>query len=363
MKKLFVALAVLSWASFAQAGRYHRNDNLTCNQCHTMHASQQHGFSGPTGAGTFTSANKDLLSKATVSATCGACHDGAVDKERDVIGASANAVHQGTRSAGALNAVAGSGVEASSTDYADWMGHTLGSTAVPPGFPGSAADWQAGGGFDCADCHAVHGNVNFRNVGSDRPRAAAVGGASVTVSVNHGTFNPAYDVNVAVDSSTKKAIDVSYGVGGVAGYKGVDTTKNGMNQFCGTCHGNFHGTANTTSSGYLVRHPTSGVAYDATKLGGLIGDAQTSLVRPVYTDSGKSAFEVGCLTCHKAHGNKRAFGLVIPAVVEGTTYDNTATGSLRHVATVTNYEDGDAASTTLRNLCATCHSQSRKLVK
>lgn len=77
-----------------------------------------------------------------------------------------------------------------------------------------------------------------------------------------------------------------------------------MNLFCATCHGFFHGLANTDSntdgSGAWVRHPSNvttngyGDSY--------IGDNQ---VVPVGDAGGAGTNQVMCLSCHRPHGNSR----------------------------------------------------------
>jgi cytochrome c553 len=76
--------------------------------------------------------------------------------------------------------------------------------------------------------------------------------------------------------------------------------------------------------------------------------AQGSVVRAVFAAAAKNSYEVGCLTCHKAHGNERPFGLIFPD----------------HTDAVVDFENGDAAAMAdgtypIRNLCVTCHSMGR----
>src|SRR5436190_113038 len=55
--------------------------------------------------------------------------------------------------------------------YNEWMGHTLGSTATPPGFNPAAVGlsptwYDPTTGLECTSCHSQHGSpAAFRNLG------------------------------------------------------------------------------------------------------------------------------------------------------------------------------------------------------
>ena len=400
MKKLSFVLAALAFAGLAQAGEYHRMGQLRCTDCHTMHASRQHSMktdgSGVTGIGAGMNAttgtpNDRLLIANGVNATCLACHDGQ-SFAPDVLGANAGSVAAGTRSAGFLNELSES---APATNY----GHTLETTATPPGFSGT---WWLGQPMECENCHAVHGSRAYRNAGLGRVATSqgaasavfanvgatytfvAAGGVDSTVDVSidssDGAAHNALSVVNGTISNTFETAKIRFGKGsgnatnslftglGMAGVTAPKTlAPNGMNSYCAACHGNFHGDTNTlggtstnSSTGvttqHYIRHPTSNVVRtDATFTGAFTGvkdtdptvvlnSVQGDLVRAVFTANDKTAFEVGCLTCHKAHGNDRPFGLLFPS----------------HIGAVSNYEHGDAAALgggdyPIRNLCITCH--------
>jgi len=402
MKKVSVVIAALAWAGLAQAGEYHRMGQLRCTDCHTMHASRQHSMkqdgTGVTGIGAGMNANTGtpndrLLVANGVNATCLACHDGQPFAP-DVLGANGGSVAAGTRSAGFLNDVAEG---APLTNY----GHTLETTATPPGFAGAFA-W-GGQPMECENCHAVHGSRAYRNAGLGR--VAISQGATTATFANVGatyTFVAAgavdESVDVAVDSSdgaahpalsvvngtisnTFETAKIRFGKGsgnatnalftglGMAGVTAPKTlAPNGMNAYCATCHGNFHGDTNTKgtvvgTTQHYIRHPTSGVVRgtgtDTTFTGAFTGvkdtdpsvvlnNVQGDLVRAVFTANNKGAWEVGCLTCHKAHGNDRPFGLIFPS----------------HIGAVADYENGDSAvlgsgDYPIRNLCISCHGMGK----
>lgn len=385
MKKLAFAIASLAWVGFASAGDYHVNDVLKCSQCHTMHASRTHSLSNGSADANFPVAdqtgvgNDKLLTYSTVNLTCLACHDGS--HFPDVLGADANVVWD--RSAGALNAVStglgksgsvgthSAGNAKDGTAYADWMGHTMGALAsvVPPGMPSAdATAWTADGSeFNCSDCHAVHGSVSYRNLGNSHGRAAKAALAPVTYTEG-ASLDATFDVNILDSTAPMSTKSVVFGKGAAGTFKGVASSPAGMNQFCAGCHGNFHGDTNIKDgAGAFIKHPTTGVNYAATNL---IGGAQTALTRPLWADAAQTSFDVGCLTCHKGHGNARGYGLLYPGpMTEGTTYTgSTNKATLAGNAAIVDYENGDGAkdsrgSYPIRNLCATCHSQSRTLRK
>jgi hypothetical protein len=179
------------------------------------------------------------------------------------------------------------------------------------------------------------------------------------------TTDGTLDVTIKAAGRTYLTANVAFGVGSANAAKTPVTTpatptyvKNGMNAYCGVCHGNFHGATNTVDQigGVdFVRHPTSAVQRaDSTGLLNYgLADDQTSLVRPAWVTVEGQAYEAACLSCHKGHGNARGYALIYP--------DNTGTPA--------NYEEGDAAAVDLgdgaglqyplRNLCITCHPMGR----
>lgn len=356
MRKLLVAMAALLSAGYAGAGDYHISTTLRCSQCHAMHASRAHQLNGGAVDADYSGGtpNRNLLIQDGTNETCLACHD-AKAAYPDVFGANGGMVAAGTRSAGALNGTTPSHTDAT---YSAWMGHTLGTEDAPPGWVGiyEATPQE---GFNCANCHEVHGSAAYRNAGGStsmglptqkgpgNPFATAyptynaqnlATGTRATL-VNDGTRN----VTIEVNARDYQTANVSFGRGG----------SNGMNAYCAVCHGNFHGDANTRDliGGVdFIRHPTSGVERLDNTL--LLTTGETNLVRPAWTGAEyTSGYEAACLSCHKAHGNQRGYGLIYPLNDDGNT-------------TIVNYEEGDAAAEAdgtypLRNLCITCHTQGR----
>jgi hypothetical protein len=330
-----------------------------------MHASRQHSYSGAVLSATdYARYNQGvghpkLLTADGTNATCLSCHDAPFGTNTDVFKTNTTTL-MGFRSAGALNGTV-TGHE-DNTVYQDYFGHTLGSTATPPGWDVTANGAYDPGteGFNCSFCHAVHGGAQdaFRNLGGSAYMGPGpiFGTPTNPFKVNYptipantlaaGTFDSTVDVMqwastdrpAGAGTSGRDARNVVFGKGS-ANVNGA----NGMNNYCANCHGLFHGATNVVdASGNNLKHPTSGSNDIVARM--TTGVAQFNVTRPVYTASDKSTGEVGCLTCHKAHGNQHAFGLIWP--LNGTA--ETAT---------TNFEQGDGAA--FQALCKTCHPQAR----
>ncbi len=396
MRRCFVlaaAVAVVAlWAGVAAAGEWHSGNNNYCVDCHTMHFSMQHGFDGgavgttPAPSGNWLSASgpNNFLLKAPANQLCTSCHDGQ-SFAPDVVAANANASPTQGRSAGALND------PAVGAPYDAWKGHTLGTTATPPGFNpavvGAPATWyDPAGGLECISCHAQHGPTTaYRNlgpyalsgaagnirptykfsltefdfVGACRNETAAGDPCSVRINLaapptmNSGaaaTFNAYYDSANIAYGRFDKAI-------------GTGMTSNKMDAFCGACHGNFHGgpadttIANGQTLGGLdgfIRHPTSGITIGASGAAGYGGHSALSRytgastkVKLYSSTAGYTDASPGCVSCHKSHGNQNPFGLVFLNRSATTVGEEGGYGTGQTADTQTGY----------RNLCGQCHGQ------
>jgi mono/diheme cytochrome c family protein len=382
MKRFLIAtIAILAAVTFPViAGEWHAGNTNVCTDCHTMHFSMQHSWSGgavsntglPNGNWLSTSGPNEFLLKAPANQLCLACHDGQTFAP-DVLGTNANASPANGRQAGALND-AGLGAP-----YDAFKGHTLGSTAVPPGFNPTAAgvpttqQYDATGGLECISCHLQHGSATvYRNLG---PRTAA--------------FQPTYDLSTTNDTTKDVWINISapytpntgdpatfnplYATANVtfnrtdpAAPTGATTqTSNRIDTFCSACHGDFHGGPGDANIGAsaaaldgFIRHPTGKTVVGASGTQGYGGHSAlsrytgaTTKVKVYASDrTGFTDATPGCVTCHKSHGNQNPFGLIFlsrnaASVGEEGGY---ATGQ---VEMANGYGQG------YRNLCGQCHGQ------
>jgi len=344
-RRLIWTVAFVLASGVALAGDYHTGTQLICSDCHVMHAQRTHNYSGGGSPVTYTPTH--YLLKGPVNDTCLSCHDGT--GVSDVLGNGFDA----NRSAGALNQV-GAVVD---LVYSDYMGHSLGSTDVAPG-----GSFQNTGGLNCTDCHHQHGYAGFgttdvagNSVTNAYRNLVASGGKGVSYAI--GTNDLTKDV-FETATLMHETINVNFNE--------PSTTDSGIATWCGSCHGDFHGAVGGTEIGGIgappeefVRHPNatvnigdltgghSSIATFASKLYRVrvmspTGDWGT--VGTALDNSGGAYNNVltpTCISCHKAHGNARPFGLIYA--------DGTGT------ATAGPGENG--AGTGARDLCKQCHVQ------
>lgn len=383
---VFAAALVMAAATAGSAGEYHSGANLLCYDCHTMHYSMQHGFDGGAVSSTMalggnwlsTTGPNEFLLKAPANQLCLSCHDGQTFAP-DVFEANTNASPSQGREAGALNDTAGA------APYQTWKGHTLDSTATPPGFNptaiGANANWyDPTGGLECVSCHAQHGPATaYRNLGpyslythgsaletygrptylisatdSDTTADVWINLASYTAgSGSAATFNPYYDTaNIWFNRNDAT--------------QGTEQASNRIGIFCAACHADFHGGPGDTNIGAssaaldgFIRHPNAQVTIGAAGAQGYgghsnlatyqnaTGATQTRVKVAASDTTGYTDASPICLTCHKAHGNQNPFALIF--LNRNSTSVDEQGGWL---ATQTH----DLA-TGYRNLCGQCHGQ------
>jgi hypothetical protein len=375
---------VLILATGGTAGQYHVGDfdTLLCYDCHTMHFSMAHKWeSGDavipgapqilggqlTGDWIGTEGPNQFLLKAPANELCASCHNGQ-PYAPDVLGVNANASPSQGREAGALNNEAQGGL------YETWKGHTLDSTAVPPGYNpalvGISASWYDNTqGLECTSCHLQHGQAaRYRNLG---PRSFPGGSSNapsyvidtvnntakdvwiniassyVAGSGNAATFNPYYDTaNIFFNRNDGTQTSLKY--------------SNRISLQCAACHANFHGGPGDANIGGTLADPEAFLRHPGAQTTiGQSGGGHSALSRyqqattRVKTTSSQQAAGLWtdaspfCLTCHKAHGNQNPFGLIF----------------LNRNAASVDEQGGYATGQTVslqegyRNLCGQCHSQ------
>jgi predicted CXXCH cytochrome family protein len=361
MRKLTLILAVLALSALPMMAQsnYHYNENMNCSDCHSMHASAHNNLTDGsaitdpnTTPGTVINpyyptpnpgpGHHALLKAADVCATC---HDGKTWAP-DVIGDNVNTY---ARSAGGTREGTTGG------------GHKIGSTLGAPGYDGTNVGnyFPAGTTLECASCHSPHGGAGFRNLVPYAMRGAvgAANAAFVTPTVaKAAAFDATRDVTI-LDGNT---YTFGQGAAAMATYYGKNktvysrnaagitfngsTSSNRMDQFCGVCHGAFHGglIGDQVGDGVdFVRHPTSVVTMADAAHGApnttFNANAQANIkVFQVAATPSNTLDSPGCISCHKAHGSNNPFGLIYP---NRTIVDPSEDGA-------GNYKD----------LCKSCHS-------
>lgn len=338
MRKVVVLAAAiaLTSAGIATAGDYHYKGTLNCNECHVMHGSQQHGYNTD-GTGTFTpiggAGPYNWLLRNEPNALCLSCHDNQTFAP-DVLEANGGTAPTLGRQAGGLNMH-------NTAPYLDADGHTLGSTATAPG-----GTFSNPVGLECIDCHSPHGRGGAR--ASNPYRNLYVSGNSMSYAV-------------ATNDLTKDVFERSaggtdhYDIGNID-FNEPKSDSSYYGQFCKACHTNFHGKstdANMTAGGAgtdWLRHPTADVNIASGGSTGLFNDRlyRVKVMSPAgdwgtqgtaFGASMPTDLTPSCFSCHKAHGNQRAFGLIYP--------DSAGVLPIG--------EEGSGAR--YRDLCRDCHSR------
>ena len=327
----------------ARAGDYHEGSTLDCAECHVMHtyANQQGAQGGPVRK----AAEVGPLLKKDVNELCLVCHDNS-PRAPDVLGRNLGKYAGVVRQAGYLNRLGVDGLPGT--------GHTLGSVEFAPG---SQPPWNAevengsGVGLTCINCHAPHGSEGgssaYRNLRSDAGHNATGRGL---VTYNKGSS--ANDLRRDVFERRPQGYDESD-----VDFNEPNRRDSAVARFCAGCHDNFHGTPGdpNTVGGALgaggryrgfIRHPASGVNLSLSSAGASLHayNSHTNKVKvmselgrwgPAGTDATPT-----CISCHKAHGNGNAFGLIL----------RSGQGALT--------EEGDSQGKGVESLCTQCHDPS-----
>jgi hypothetical protein len=248
-----------------QAQSFHDGATLVCSACHTMHDSIDGADPGDTG-------QVDYLLLQDGDTLCLTCHD----EVTAVAPWNTDSTPKVRRASTDL--AAGDFIESSTDSGAnDGKGHNLDGTGyTPAGGSGSLT-------VQCVTCHDPHGNSNYRILETD------VNGVSGIVVSGTGDDNWERD-NSATDHNVYSS---------------------GMVTFCGACHTDFHGAANTGSPSPWTRHPQDQTGIEATA--SLIGtyDPKIPVEDAAATDASTytvsaGASEVFCLSCHRAHASPNA---------------------------------------------------------
>lgn len=325
MTLLLTSLMMVGVVALATAGDFHSGTSLVCSDCHVAHFSQQHGYStggiftplGPNGP------NARLLRNEEVQ-LCLSCHNG-TSFAPDVFGA--NGGTTGLRQAGGMNAAAGHGLS-NDAGYDETNGHTLFSMAMPPGGATSAYVPDPNNGLWCGSCHGVHGYTTYRNL----RRSGLFAGDTLTYAI--GTNDLTKDIyEHSAAEYTEADID----------FNEPDVRNSKYGRWCQDCHTEFHGQAGDLNMGGgtadWTRHPTADINMSATaRYTTVPNKVKVMDSQGLWIGTGTdNTLTPSCMSCHKAHGNKNAFGLIF----------------MNGVGTRT--EEGDGG--VFKDLCRQCHRQ------
>ncbi len=323
---LIILLSIL----FVGANTAFHGSDLSCDKCHTMHASSDGDL--PTmpdePSGTPEGPNAHLLYKANTTDLCLVCHDGQTNIP-DVVGVNVNDIGENEPRAGGRFG-GGSGV-------GNLNGHNLGAALDMSN--GGCETCHFGGQFStaevgCTNCHDAHGstidydydasNYSYRNL---QWASDPVNSPQIRAYVDVGVNPPVLDHYMASK--------VAYPAPSVQSSPWRE-----VSNICLDCHHTFSGDEYTRdSNGKCIRHPNTdserddwanidigeltgvtdpthwfdgvGVGFSMARVPfivpGAIDYAEATAV--VNLPGGGNTNEVFCLTCHKAHGTEYEFGL------------------------------------------------------
>jgi predicted CXXCH cytochrome family protein len=291
----FVLLLTVPKLASADAGPHGTNYTATTDACAGCH--RAHSASAP-----------KLLMQSTV-ALCMTCHDGsgATTNVADGILVGASAMH-GLKGGGFTNAVMDTNVDGSSPSSAVTSAHSVDGTQVLAWGNGAIGTAGVGAnmGLTCGSCHDPHGKAGTQGAPTYRLLRPLPldSNASTGVEIADETTK-----TYTVASSTNDYFGESYG-----------TMFQQMSNWCSECHtryaaGDNGGHTASGDSNFMFRHPST-----------------TS--------------EVGCMSCHVAHGTSASMGANSGAVAwpGGVTTPN-----------------GNARSSLLRvdnrGVCQRCHNK------
>ena len=293
---LGICLAFLAAPHLCSGDEHGEHGELFCSDCHTMHYSERGEIPpGSQPGGPF----EKLLLTATEDQLCLNCHDGGNPDAPNVENETGYEPAAGRFSwSGLVN-----------EDYR----HSLGSSATPPGFTGGS--WTEV--LTCGSCHEPHGNASYRYLVEDP-------GGLRTVKVPR-SLGPVDDGRSAVQEVTGEPRSARYSTGNIRYRRSSGgPEEHGLAEWCGGCHGEFHGPGGDPKMGgsprgdtgpgrEWVRHPTRDVTMaDAVRnLGSgaepwfmpLASRVPVVSAKEIPGSPADSDNEVFCGSCHRAHGS------------------------------------------------------------
>jgi predicted CXXCH cytochrome family protein len=293
---MLLIVVVAIFPDIARGGDWHVGGSLVCSDCHTLHDSSD---GQPMRYDKQATPSVSLLRNANPLSLCISCHDGSNQKAPDVI---APVTYVSDPPGGFF---------ANTGGIASGNAHNLGmaSSEIPPGGDNSVI-------MTCTTCHDPHGNSNYRNLLHKPGGAGNV--PDMTVAVNQTV-----KANGSNPSTVYTPSNLVY--------------KSGMSQWCGACHAVFFGKSADKEgiASPWLRHPSDRTIStdkhaDYQHWSGSVTN-RVPVQSPGDDTIPSGDDQVFCLSCHKAHGSSKPFGLI--------------------------YADG----ATLPSTCQQCHSQGRSV--
>lgn len=308
-RQLLIPLfSLLFLTSGALAGNWHIAGSLKCGDCHLQHASSQ--LEPPTGAFSY------MLKKNSVNELCLSCHDGSDPTAPDV----SQPITMYNSSISTESAAGHFDLLGSDSPF----GHTLGLPTITP-LQGVGTSVE----LNCASCHAVHGNDNYRNLSHD----PALTGAYIQV---------VEDVDVM--TLQKPSVPPSAGASAIA-YERENSAyiTSQMTAWCVSCHDMLSTNGIGTFPAHFSGHP-SNVALnensfqphaDAAHWISGIGEGFTpglgdGISRVPYLSPQANSYvtakipqatnQVACMSCHKSHGSNNQRAMLWPYLEGGAGY-------------------------------------------
>jgi len=372
LQHLLIALVICAFPNLSHSGEYHAvkektysqtTETLVCSQCHTMHGTQG-GTSMIYGGAAAT--YKGLIRAATIDQLCRTCH------ENNSLGMSSPTPPDIWNNT--LGYIPSAGDFSHSGEISEGNRHSIGATdVVPPGGTYNVAY------FHCEECHAQHGNKNYRNlllrpggVGSDLKVTYVLNGNGSKTCSDGVTVEPC-DVNIDTISNPLAQSNLTKFQRDNVSFKRAATNSTGIAPWCGGCHTAFHGAGGASNVGgsssgdtlggasdYWVRHPVrdvdineanSNLHVDRGNWASLGASIRVRAVDPDNTapTSGDADEQPFCLTCHYAHGGGN------PST--DPTLDHSNLMFLDSAGRININPSFDANTSRIRNLCQQCHNQ------